>query len=108
MIFFRAQHKGHSFTDMQAYSSGDGGDGFGELGGLCATRSANGEHNGGIPFGGCWSILADDDEVVVFDGIIITEVYDGYRVEPIAEVARFTVGQWCDMLDTGEAESYED
>jgi len=110
MVFFRAQCKGYSFEKMQSHSSGDGGDGYGEFGGLCASKYANGYHHSGYgdQFGGCLPALDDDDEVVVFKGRIIVEIYDGYRVEPIAEIARFTVAQWLDMIDSGEAEEFED
>lgn len=105
--FFRVQHKGYSFEDMCAFTSADGGDGLGEeVGGLCVSGSADGL-DGGSRFGGAWYAMDDDDEVVVLEGYVLARIYDGYRIEPTREVARFTVAEWARMIDDGTASDWE-
>lgn len=84
--YFRAQTKGYSFTEMQQFVSADGGDGLEEVGGVCAVLTVSDLLNNTV-----MGAMDDDDEVVVFRGYKLAEIYDGYRVEPVEEVARFTV-----------------
>lgn len=104
MRFFRIQSKGISFEEMKSYNSEDGGDGHYE--GLAVSGSPDGCDGGGR-FGGAWGAYDDDDEVVILEGRVIDEIYDGYRIRPIKEIARFTKGQWKEMLENGEAWDYE-
>lgn len=104
MRFFRVQHKFYSFEQMKAYASADGGDG-GNVG-LAVSGSPTGL-DGGSRFGGAWDAMDDDDEVIVLEGIVIEQIYDGYRIEPTREIARFTIAQWREMLKDGSAYDYE-
>ena len=101
MRFFRAQGKGIAFEDMVDYNSLDGGDDGAEEG-LAVSGSPDGL-DGGSMFGGAWGALNDDDEVVVLEGTILAEIYDGYRIRPTREVARFTKAAWNQMIDDGSA-----
>jgi len=101
MNFFRAQQKGIAFEQMKDYNSADGGDGHTE--GLCVSDSPE-PHS----FGGAWDAMNEDDEIVILKGRILTEIYDGYRIQPISEIARFTVAEWTRMLETGEAYDYKE
>lgn len=105
MKFFRVQSKGYSFEQMAEFDSLDGGDDGAEIG-LAVSGRADGR-DGGSRFGGAWDAMNDDDEVVVLEGHIVAEIYDGYRIRPTREVARFTVAQWAQMLKSGEAQNYE-
>lgn len=104
MRFFRAQEKGISFEDMANFNSADGGDG--EQVGLAVSGSPDG-YDGGSRFGGAWDALEDNDEIIVLEGIVLQEIYDGYRIRPTREVARFALAEWERMLETGEAWDYE-
>lgn len=102
MNFFRLQAKGIKFEDMQSFVSDDGGDGS-DVGGLCVTDRV------GLNFGGAEYAYGDNDaEVVVMTGRILAEIYDGYRIEPTAEVARFAFGEWKKMVEDGRASDLED
>jgi hypothetical protein len=100
-IFYRAQTKGYSFAEMQAYTSADGGDGLEDVGGICACRSLN-----ELSMNTVMGAMDDDDEIVVFEGRELAELYDGYRVRPLRELARFTVvqAQTMDWIDGNEYE----
>lgn len=88
--YFRAQTKGYSFEQMLSHTSGDGGDGYGaEVGGLCACLSVSELLSNTV-----WGALDADDEVVLLTAQKLQTIYDGYRVRPIAEVARFTVAEF--------------
>lgn len=107
MNFFRAQGKGISFEEMKNYNSAhctEDGD-YSRPGGLAACLSADGL-DGGSQFGG--APIDEDAEIVIFRGRIIEEIYDGYLVEPLEEVARFPALVWDGMIDNGEAWDYED
>ena len=95
---------------MKYYNSYDVIDGFAE--GLCVSGSPQGLDgglDGGSRFGGAWDAYDDDDgEIVIMEGRIITKIYDGYRIRPAREIARFTKKQWKEMLETGDAWDYED
>jgi len=109
MNFFRVQEPGIPFEAMKAHRSqhfDESGEWF-EADGICACMSADGLE-GGSRFGGAWDALYPDGEVVVFRGHIVEEIYDGYIVEPIEEIARFPLDVWERMLQTGEAQEYED
>ena len=102
MNYFRLQDAGISFKDMQNFSSADGGDGMGEVGGLCVSGSVS--HFGGAEGAYCAS---RPGEVVVLKGHILAEIYDGYRIMPTKEVARFSLTDWQRMVEDGEASDYE-
>ena len=102
--YFRVQQKDISFAEMQVFNSYDGGDGYSE--GLAVSISPAGL-DGGSKFGGAWDAMDDDDEVVVMTGTIICKIYDGYRIRPVSEVARFTVSEWAEMLEDGRAWEFE-
>ena len=105
MNFFRCQHKGYTLEQMQQFVSADGGDvdDDAELEGICVSDSPRPS-----TFGGAWDAMDDDDDVVVLKGIVVSEIYDGYRINPTAEVARFTVAEWRAMVADGSAQDYED
>lgn len=84
--YFRVQESGLTIAEMQKYTSADGGDGMEDEGGICACDSVASLVNNTA-----MDAANDDDEVVIFAGREICEIYDGYRVEPVNEIARFTV-----------------
>jgi len=98
--FFRVQGKGISLEQMKSHDSTDGGDGYDVS--LAVSSRPDGR------FGGAWDAMNDDDELVVLRGQIIVEIYDGYRIRPTEEVARFTIAEWEKMLEDGTAWDYED
>lgn len=104
--FFRAQAKGITFEEMQSYDSihSDDDDFEARPGGLAACMSASG-HEGGSQFGG--APLDDEAEIVVFKGRTIAQIYDGWLVDPIQEIARFPATAWLEMIENGEAFEYE-
>ena len=108
--FFRIQKKGISFEEMKFFNSEDVLDVSAE--GLCVSGSPQGLDgglDGGSMFGGAWDAYDDDDgEIVIMEGRIISKIYDGYRIRPTREIARFTKKQWAEMLETGDAWDYED
>jgi hypothetical protein len=97
--YFRAQEKNITLEEMFDFNSADGGDGYTE--GLCVTDEIDSR------FGGALDALDDDDEIVILNGIVLAEIYDGYRIRPTAEVARFTIAEWHAMCESGEAWEYE-
>jgi len=85
--YIRAQHKGFTFAQLQAHTSHDGGDGLGEdVGGVCACTSVAELRSNTV-----MGALGPDDEVIVFEGVHLSSIYDGERVRPVREIARFTV-----------------
>lgn len=98
--FFRFQEAGIPFADMADFVSADGGDGYDE--GLCVTDRIS-----DTSFGGAAGQASDDYEVVVLTGNVICQIYDGFRIQPLAEVARFTYRRWLEMVESGEADDYE-
>lgn len=103
--FFRAQTKKISFSKMQKYHSKHEGK---RLPGVAACMCATGLEGGGR-FGGAWDALEMDDEVVVFEGekVKVVEIYDGFVVKPIREIARFTIREWQRKLRDGSAGDFE-
>jgi hypothetical protein len=99
--YFRVQKKGYTFEQMKSHNSGDGGDGHET--GLAVSAFANGL-DGGSRFGGAWEAMDDDDDVIVLTGYVIFQIYDGYRIDPLEEIARFTVSEWKKMMADGRAE----
>jgi len=99
MNFFRIQEAGITFDEMKKFNSADGGDGNED--GLCVSASPN-------KFGGAWGAYGDDGEVVIMKGVIICEIYDGYRIRPTSEVARFTKAEWTTKIADESAWDYED
>lgn len=106
MRFFRVQGKGIRFEDMVNFNSVDGGDDSDTAEGLAVSGRADGL-DGGSRFGGSWDAMDNDDEVIVLEGTMVEKIYDGYRIRPTREIARFTVEQWTKMLESGEASNYE-
>jgi len=104
MRFYRVQQKQISFEDMIQFTSADGGDGYSE--GLAVSGSPDGM-DGGSRFGGAWDAMNQDDELVILEGTILYEIYDGYRIEPTKEIERFTIAQWESMLEDESAYDYE-
>ena len=102
MNFFRLQDAGISLEDMQNYTSADGGDGMEEVGGLCVSSFVN-------KFGGAEGAYSNrrPGEVVVLKGHILAEIYDGYRIAPTNEVARFSLEDWQQMIEDETAYEYE-
>lgn len=103
MNYFRLQDAGISFNDMTKFNSADGGDDCGNIGGLCVSGSPN-------KFGGAEGAYsaARPGEVVVLKGSRLAEIYDGFRIQPTVEVARFPLSDWRKMVDDGTAWDYED
>lgn len=101
MNFFRLQDAGITIEQMQNFTSADGGDGNDE--GLCVSDSPN-------RFGGAEGAYSAKrpGEVVILKGRVLTEIYDGYRIQPTAEVARFSLEVWEQMIEDGTAYDYED
>ncbi len=105
MNFFRLQDAGITLEEMQNYNSANGGDGFEdeELDGLCVSDApdsfggAEGAYGAGRP-----------GEVVILKGRKLVEIYDGYRIQPTAEVARFPLEVWKQMIADETAWDYED
>jgi len=91
MNFFRVQEAGLTLDQMQEHTSADGGDGMIEHGGICACDSVD-----DLMDNTAMGAANNDDEIVVFKGIALCEIYDGYRVRPISEVARMTVVEFVD------------
>ena len=102
MNFFRLQKSGIPFDSMKSFNSADGGDG--ETEGLCVTDSISDTRFGGA----AGAYKGDEAEVIVMKGNVISRIYDGYRIEPTKEIARFTYKQWMQMVDDGTAEEYEE
>ena len=107
MRFFRVQGKGHTFEEMKEFISQRGDiEDDSEATGICVSASPDGI-DGGSRFGGAWDAMDDDDDLVVLEGRIIEKLYDGYIIIPEREVARFTIAQWSEMLESGTAWNYE-
>jgi hypothetical protein len=102
--FFRVQHKGYSFQETASFNSLDGGDGYDE--GLAVSGSPDGL-DGGNRFGGALGAMDDDDDVLILEGEVITKIYDGYRIRPTREIARFKVSEWIKMIQDGTAWDWE-
>jgi hypothetical protein len=101
--YFRLQDAGISFKDMCSFTSADGGDGEEEVGGLCVSMSPD-------KFGGAEGAYGAgrQGEVVILKGRKLAEIYDGYRIQPTAEVARFSLEVWEQMVKDESAWDYED
>ena len=101
-MFYRVQHKGISFDEMAHHDScTDLDEG---VRGLAVSGSPDGL-DGGSRFGGAWDAMDDTDEVIVLEGTIIEQIYDGYCIRPTREIARFTVGEWRQMIEDGTADN---
>jgi len=99
--YFRAQTRGIAFSAMKAHVSADGGDDMEEAGGVCACLTVSELLRNTV-----MDAMNPDDEVVIFRGHEVAEIYDGYRVEPVEEIARFTVREFRACADE-IAEKYE-
>lgn len=88
MNYFRAQHGHFTFEQMQSHNSANGGDGdeAEEKEGLCCCIAVSDLLSNTV-----MGAMDPDDEVVVFSGYEIERIYDGYRVYPVKEIARFSV-----------------
>lgn len=100
-LYFRCQRGHYTLKQMQNFVSGDGGDG-GEKG-VCAIEN-NGWFGKPASFGGAWDSMSDDDEVVVLEGRLISEIYDGVRIYPTKIVATYTCKEWTELHETGKIE----
>ncbi len=87
--YIRAQVGRYTFEQMQNFTSGDGGDGCDELGGLCACRSVSALLSNTV-----MDALSPGDEIIVFKGYEVCEIYDGYRVIPTEEILRTSKEQF--------------
>lgn len=75
-MFYRFQYGHYTLSEMQSYNSEDGGDDFAE--GLCACESPADLFRNTI-----WTESNDyEAEVVVFEGQIVHDIYDGVRIYP--------------------------
>lgn len=103
MNYFRLQDANIRFEDMRNYASADGGDDCGDVGGLCVSDSPD-------TFGGAEGAYDSTrpGEVVILRGQKLAKIYDGYRIRPTAEVARFPLDEWKRMVAEGTAWDYED
>lgn len=91
MKFLRVQDAGIPFSALQAFTSADGGDDLACMGGLCACDSVSALlRNTAIEAYG----PDRPAEVVIFTGRILARIYDGYRVEPIRELARYPLEEF--------------
>ena len=100
MRFFRLQDAGISFKKMSRHNSADGGDGGKK--GLCV--SGRPDHFGGAE--GAYDARRPG-EVVILEGRILSEIYDGYRITPTRDVARFSWETWCGMIRDESAWDWE-
>ena len=105
MNYFRAQGKNITLEQMKTFKSESGADeDYDDFDyGVCASDSP-----GPRSFGGAWDALNEDDEIVVFKGQLVKEIYDGYIVYPTQEIARFTIREWREKLADGSAYDYEE
>ena len=109
MNFFRVQHKGYTFEEMCNYDTyvrydANTGEQM-RTRGLCASDSPDG---GPYDWGGAMGAMNPSDEVIVIEGVVIEELYDGYVIEPREEIARFTIAEWEEKLADESAYDYED
>ena len=95
MNFWREQPPRLPLEQMQNHSSADGGDDLGHIGGICACDSV-----AELRSNTAMDAARDDDEVVIFKGRILAEIYDGYRVYPTEIVARMTVRDFWNRLSS--------
>jgi len=107
-VFFRLQGKGISLKEMQSHKTfidvdPISGDEIHEDG-VCASENANG-YDGGSQWGGQWP--AEGDEIVVFEGRHVKDIYDGAVAYPTRIVARFDVSEWDNKLADETAYNYE-
>ena len=97
MNFFRLQDAGITFEQMMDFNSANGGDGMEdeELSGLCVSDTpdsfggAEGAYGSGRP-----------GEVVILKGYG-SRIYDGCRIQPTKEVARFSWDAWMAKIADG-------
>lgn len=99
--YFRIQNAGYTFNQTQNHVSADGGDDGGTEG-ICACSSVS-ELMRNTVFG----LLDESSEVIIFKANKIAEIYDGYRVEPVSEICRFTKKEFVENSDE-IAEKYEE
>lgn len=104
MNFFRLQDAGITFEQMMDFNSANGGDGLEdeELEGLCVSDTPD-------SFGGAEGAYGPGrpGEVVILKGYG-TRIYDGYRIQPTKEIARFSWETWMAKIADGSAWDYED
>lgn len=101
--YFRLQLGHYTFEQMENYQSEDGGDGMAEEGGLCACDSVTDLTRNTV-----WPLWNERNaEVVVFQGHKVCDIYDGARVTPVKEIARYSGGQFKQMVEDGTAYDHE-
>lgn len=101
MNYFRINHSHHTFAEMQNYTSADGGDELEEVGGLCVTNSVSSLVSNTAFF------RSDNAEIVILRGQKLAEIYDGFRIYPTAEVARFSYAEFIKKLEDETIFDYE-
>lgn len=101
-MYFRRQDPGLTLNQMQSFKSfldvdPETGDDI-IADGVCVIDNAYTTN-----FGGSCA-----DEVVVLEGNVIEEIYDGLVIFPTKIVARFSYEKWCEMIEAGETEQYDE
>lgn len=107
-LFSRVQGVGHSLSDMQQYQSIHGwdeeADDYLRVDGLACCD--------GIPFGmnfgGTGGGFDGHDEVVIFRGDWVENIYDGCVAYPTEIVARYSPSEFKKLLESGELEKIYD
>ena len=100
-MFFRIQNPNITLEQMQNFSSEDGGDGLGSLGGVCACESVSDLINNTA------FTTKYDLEVVVFRGEKVCDIYDGVRVVPSEIVDRISAKDFYAMSGDSDSVIYE-
>lgn len=107
--YFRIQEPGISIEEMKAHQTlvdvDDNGEEIYEAGVSCCLSPSG--YDGGSCFGGAWDAADENWEIVIFEGHIVSQLYDGYVVEPVQEVARFTKSEWRTKIEDMSAWEYE-
>lgn len=111
MRYFRIDRANRSDKEILNAHSCDYNEDLGEyveLPGLAASRNPDGL-DGCSRFGGAWDAYGDEDgEVLVLEGKLIKELYDGVVIKPTRVVARFSKGTWKKMIEDGTAWDWEE
>jgi len=87
-LYFRMQGKGHSLEAMQQYRSEDGASENETHEGLCACDSVSEMQR----YAHMW--FGEGDEIVIFRGRKVADLYDGVQVYPTEIVERVSLEQF--------------
>lgn len=105
--FLRYQQAGITLDQMREYNSihgwDDESDDYFRPGGLAATNVVEQTPN----FGGSWGAYGEKGEVVLFEGYLLENIYDGVLTEPVRIIARFSEEEWLTMLENGQADELD-